>query len=115
MEKLQDALYKVKQRQAQANYQNPNRIEQQKVTLPVDVGQILDIDLELIQVLLAYKNEIQTRAEESKAEEFYQKRSEPSQEAIELKSFLYDHLDDFEEVLNEDNYNELESLIMSIG
>jgi hypothetical protein len=118
MRELENALHKI---QASHSYAkgHPNSTSGSQVChikLPIRQTEVTELDLELIKVLLAYRKEVENRAEEAKAEEFYkQKNDEPSEEAKELVSFVYDHMDKFEEVLSEEESNELESLMMNVS
>lgn len=116
MRLLEDAVYKMQY--MKDTYEDPNKISNPqicKLQLPIKPENVTELDKQLIQVLISYKQEVEKNLEDNLSEEFYEQQSEPSDQAKELKSFIYDHLDDFEEVLDEDDYDELESLMMNIG
>jgi len=87
-----------------------------EIRLPVNAENVTDVDEELIQLLFTYKEKILKNRDnqwEDKVKEM-QSESGPSEEAKELVSFVYDHMDEFEEVLSEEESNELESLMMNV-
>ncbi len=79
-----------------------------RLSVPYDF-EITDLDVKLIKTLLAYK-----RHHQDKTAKHVRSQQSESQEAIDLANFIYDHLDDLEESLDDKDYQTLESLIMNI-
>jgi len=113
MKELMEQMQKRRQFGQNAQGKPPQKT---RLELLMDFGEVLDIDEEMIELLFTYKQKVQAHRDdmwEDKVQEMKSK-SGPSEEAKELVSFVYDHMDKFEEVLSEEKSNELESLMMNV-
>jgi len=115
MNKLMDQLAKKRQtrvKQTQGSY-HPSTT---KLEIPIELEKLLDIDEEMINLIFAYKQKIKKVQDDKWEDKLSEMKSEsgPSAEARELVSFVYDRMDQFEKVLSEEEFDELESLMMNV-
>ena len=116
MNKLMDQLAKKRQVRAQQGKKKGYRATKTKLEVPIELENLLDIDQEMINLIFAYKQKVKKIQDDKWEDKLSEMKSEsgPSEEARELVSFVYDRMDQFEKVLSEEEFDELESLMMNI-